>query len=183
MSAGMSRDFPANEFILLTKANEFVFLQDLKYTAQGGLIQDGHVENGEWKHLDNNASRTPCQTCSPKSPNLLWALEKNKLVPYEDPREAAEYEKACKRCPPCLSAAFRRNDNNDAEIVIQGNPVALSHKALAILIPQVKEGVNISTEYRLITVGILFPFLLCWQYSISSGLQGVPYISIKRKIY
>ncbi|CAG8949840.1 hypothetical protein HYFRA_00004167 [Hymenoscyphus fraxineus] len=154
--AGITQMFPDGQWIPLSKSNEPAFLQDLKYLVQGGLVQDGHKEGGEWHTILNHASQTRCQACAPKPPRLFWEKKQvtkstSKLTPFEDPVEAADYERACKSRADPISAWYLRNENNVVTFKVICDIFGLIHRAQANLTTVLKSEHELTMQYRLIT--------------------------------
>lgn len=75
-----------------------------------------------------------CEECAPKPPSLKWTLGKdNKLVPFEDSREALPFERAIKTRPQPLVVLADIDRSGYTQIRLAINPETLMHRALAKL--------------------------------------------------
>lgn len=105
----------------------------------------------------NNILMTPdsesghiCRVCVPRKPRILWSRHKgNKLRAYEDPHDAALYERQMK-VRPALFLAFRRiNELGHGCFRVTLNIQSLLHRAYAKLVDSGNQ--NISLSWRLIS--------------------------------
>ena len=70
-----------------------------------------------------------CNVCNPPSPSIIWGRDKNdRITPYENPQEAAIYERAIKSRPSPFLIFRRINALGDAELRFTLNVQALTHQ-------------------------------------------------------
>jgi hypothetical protein len=75
-----------------------------------------------------------CNACNPPYPGIIWGRDnKDRITPYEDPQQAAIYERAVKSRPSPFLIFRRINGLGDAELRFTLNIQALTHQALGIL--------------------------------------------------
>ena len=106
------------------------------------------VELNSWMMMSTTEGQARCTVCAPLPPQIQWRLPQKQLkkrrdyiVPYEDPHQAAEFERRSKAQPaafticlsPCGSGVGSR------EIALAINPQTLVHRALAKLPPLATE--------------------------------------------
>ncbi len=83
------------------------------------------------KYKDSKVSH--CHTCAPAPPDMKWKLdEKNKLVPFEDPKTAGAFENQLKDRPPPLVTEVLA-DKGTVSLKMGFNPQTLVHRAAAKL--------------------------------------------------
>ncbi|KGO52427.1 Zinc finger, RING-type [Penicillium expansum] len=71
-----------------------------------------------------------CNTCNPLTPSILWGRDnKDRIIPYENPQEAAVYEHAIKNRPSPFLVFRRISEHGDAELRFTLNVQALTHQA------------------------------------------------------
>jgi hypothetical protein len=89
-----------------------------------------HPESPSHSHeVDAN-----CNVCNPPSPSITWGRDKNdRITPYEDPQQAAIYERAVKSRPSPFLIFRRINGLGDTELRFTLNIQALTHQALGKL--------------------------------------------------
>lgn len=108
----------------------------------------GNLETWSDVELDHVQSR--CDRCAPSRPELAWHLRGNKLVPFEDPVQAGQYERALKTRPAALVAQIRLDDDVGT-LQIGVNTATLLHQAIASL-PlrenKLKLSWRLHTDYR-----------------------------------
>ncbi|KAJ5146087.1 C-5 cytosine methyltransferase [Penicillium bovifimosum] len=76
-----------------------------------------------------------CDICNPPGPTMIWVRDKaNRMIPYENPQEAALYEHAIKTRPSPFLVSRRVNEHGDAELRFTLNVQALTHQAQGILV-------------------------------------------------
>ncbi|CAI7647065.1 unnamed protein product [Penicillium viridicatum] len=78
----------------------------------------------------NHFSNRNCNTCNPPTPSILWGRDnKDRIIPYENPQDAAVYERAIKNRPSPFLVFRRINEHGDAELRFTLNVQALAHQA------------------------------------------------------
>ncbi|KAJ5401047.1 hypothetical protein N7465_011536 [Penicillium sp. CMV-2018d] len=78
----------------------------------------------------NHHSNGNCNTCNPPTPSILWGRDnKDRIIPYENPQDAAVYERAIKNRPSPFLVFRRINEHGDAELRFTLNVQALAHQA------------------------------------------------------
>lgn len=105
----------------------------------------------EWKVLDyttsntsSDNSETSCGTCEPPVPRIKWGRnEANQVAPFEDPIDAAKYERAVKSRPPPFIAFNRSEGDGQMSFVVALNLQSLAHQAHAKLKSPLTPGVNL----------------------------------------
>ncbi|KAI2676555.1 hypothetical protein CBS147355_5657 [Penicillium roqueforti] len=71
-----------------------------------------------------------CNTCNPPTPSILWGRDnRDRIIPYENPQDAAVYERAIKNRPSPFLVFRRINEHGDAELRFTLNVQALTHQA------------------------------------------------------
>ncbi len=151
--------------IPLTEHKEF-------FTAFAWLTQKASVLPGleEWKEFLDLPS-TSCQMCAPDAPGIKWRLEapkqgmKNgnatkpltakkkmpsKLVAFEDPVEAAIFERSLKNRPSPLVTQIHIDNAGLTKLRMAVNPQTLMHRAFAKLLAS-QDSAGISLSWRLCT--------------------------------
>ncbi|KAJ5466265.1 hypothetical protein N7530_010052 [Penicillium desertorum] len=78
----------------------------------------------------NHHTNGNCNTCNPPTPSILWGRDnKDRIIPYENPQDAAVYERAIKNRPSPFLVFRRINEHGDAELHFTLNVQALTHQA------------------------------------------------------
>ncbi|OQE11510.1 hypothetical protein PENVUL_c002G04166 [Penicillium vulpinum] len=78
----------------------------------------------------NHPTNGNCNTCNPPTPSILWGRDnKDRIIPYENPQDAAVYERAIKNRPSPFLVFRRINEHGDAELRFTLNVQALTHQA------------------------------------------------------
>ncbi|KAL2872557.1 putative SNF2 family helicase [Aspergillus lucknowensis] len=133
-------------------------LRDYAWLFQKAAAQSSF---GEWNHVAENGWTSPCSVCVPTKPRILWGRNRRGWIrAYEDPFDAARYERQVKSRPsPFL--IFRRSDElgvRDFRITL--NVQTLLHQAIPRLMDSSID--NLSLHWRLVpnsydTRNFLFP--------------------------
>jgi len=98
-----------------------------------------HLEgfSDTWRNLQVPPRIRKCKTCTPKEPDLKWSFKQKgrieTIVPYEDERQALDFEKGMSDLPEAFSVQIRKLDNSWCALRIGLNVPALAHLALAQL--------------------------------------------------
>lgn len=108
----------------------------------------------KWRLLALPGLHIKCQQCAPDSPDLQWRLEEagktKRITPYEDPRQAGQYERAMKlRAAPFVTYT-RIDEQKIGRLMIGLNVPTLAHRALAKL-PDLTSYDGVSLSWRLVT--------------------------------
>lgn len=78
----------------------------------------------------NHHSNDNCNICNPPTPSILWGRDnKDRIIPYENPQDAAVYERAIKNRPSPFLVFRRIDEHGDAELRFTLNVQALTHQA------------------------------------------------------
>ncbi|KAJ5262375.1 hypothetical protein N7524_007680 [Penicillium chrysogenum] len=78
----------------------------------------------------NHNTNGNCNTCNPATPSILWGRDnKDRIIPYENPQDAAVYERAIKNRPSPFLVFRRINEHGNAELRFTLNVQALTHQA------------------------------------------------------
>ena len=152
--------------IPLTEHKEF-------FTAFAWLTQKASNLPGleEWKEV-SDPSITACQLCAPDAPDIKWRLEApkqskkkadatkpvtankkqpiRKLAAFEDPVQAAIFERRLKNRPSPLVTQIHIDNTGLIKLRLAVNPQTLMHRALAKLLSS-HDGAGISMSWRLCT--------------------------------
>ncbi|KAJ6110097.1 C-5 cytosine methyltransferase [Penicillium sp. IBT 16267x] len=97
----------------------------------GGALASHH----EWAVLELAGLSTSCATCKPTQPFLIWGRDqKERVVLYEDPQEAAVYERAVKQRPTPFLIFENVDTFGRGELKIAVNLQSMAHSALGKLI-------------------------------------------------
>lgn len=87
-----------------------------------------------WRDVENKL-KCQCPTCAPAVPNMKWKLdEKSKIVPFEDPTQAAPFEQAMKDRPSALLTQMCIDQDGAINLKLAINPQTLLHRAAAKLL-------------------------------------------------
>lgn len=113
----------------------------------------GLSEFQEWAPVINHESnKRACPVCAPPKPRILWGRSRKGCIKaYEDPHDAALYERQTKAKPsPFL--IFRRVSEHDdiGSLLITLNVQTLLHQARDKVIIRSKEDRNVSFFWRLV---------------------------------
>lgn len=98
----------------------------------------------------NNHSNGNCNTCNPPTPSILWGRDnKDRIIPYENPQDAAVYERAIKNRPSPFLVFRRIDEHGDAELRFTLNVQALTHQADGKLVGTASRE-TVTSRWRLI---------------------------------
>lgn len=98
------------------------------------------TEFPEWNMITVGVERpsdddTFCHTCDPPVPGIVWGRDKEgRVIPYEDPRGAATYERAAKSKPAPFVLLRRVDDAGNAHLRFALNIQSLAHQAYGRLV-------------------------------------------------
>ncbi|KAJ5151239.1 uncharacterized protein N7482_010491 [Penicillium canariense] len=113
------------------------------------------TEFRDWNNITVGAERpsdksTICHTCDPPAPGILWGRDKKgRVIPYEDPRGAAVYERAAKSKPAPFVLLRRIDEAANAELRFALNIQSLAHQAYGQL-GHIGDHSSIEAKWRLI---------------------------------
>ncbi|KAJ5805782.1 C-5 cytosine methyltransferase [Penicillium pulvis] len=98
-------------------------------------VGDAIASHHQWEILELAGLSTSCGTCKPTQPFLIWGRDqKERVVLYEDPLEAAVYERAVKQRPPPFMIFENVDTFGRGELKIAVNLQSMAHSALGKLI-------------------------------------------------
>jgi len=112
-----------------------------------------------------------CNRCAPSRPQIKWVFIKNKHKPFEDPQEAAPYERALKSRPSPFVTHVKLDEGDVGVLRIGLNVATLVHRALCRM-PAEDRGAPI-LSWRLVTDYIPEPRLLLPFYDLVSNKNDV----------
>ncbi|KAJ5788714.1 hypothetical protein N7457_003704 [Penicillium paradoxum] len=82
------------------------------------------------RSMDDHDVNDNCKICNPPTPTILWGRDKkDRITPYENPQEAAIYERAIKSRPSPFLVFRRINEHGETELRFTLNIQALTHQA------------------------------------------------------
>lgn len=124
------------------------------------LEQVRHLEGfkDKWRNLQVPDRIRKCETCSPSEPDLRWQFKQKgrieTIAPYEDERQALDYEKGMRNLPEAFSVQIRKLNLKCAALRIGLNVPALTHLALAQLqvfpgSPRITSSATTTAKWRL----------------------------------
>jgi hypothetical protein len=93
-----------------------------------------------WKKLDWNSRMSPgqatiCDGCVPIPPGIIWSRsQKDQVVPLEDPKGAATFERAAKESPPAFMVFSQVHAGGIGELKFAINLQSMAHRAFGKLI-------------------------------------------------
>jgi hypothetical protein len=142
------------------------------FTFFAWLIQKASTLSGleEWREI-SDPSITSCQLCAPDAPDIKWRLEApkqskkadatepvtakkkqpiRKLAAFEDPVQAAVFERRLKNRPSPLVTQIHIDSAGLIKLRLAVNPQTLMHRALAKLLSS-HNSAGISMSWRLCT--------------------------------
>ena len=110
-----------------------------------------HVDSAKWHSLVLPEIEARCHSCSPESPKHQWRLgdDGDTILPYEEPRSAAQYEKMIKQRPQAIvvEAHMTAEGRKDASQIRLGvNLVSMAHRVIARLPRNAR---NVSFSWKL----------------------------------
>ncbi|KAJ9242829.1 hypothetical protein DTO271D3_569 [Paecilomyces variotii] len=94
----------------------------------------------------SDLGETICSVCAPKKPRTIWGLGRREtIVPYEDPFEAATYERNIKSRPSAFVAFSMVDEENIVHLKLAVNISTLLHQAYDNLVgPRICQEVELS---------------------------------------
>ncbi|RDW90589.1 putative SNF2 family helicase [Aspergillus mulundensis] len=114
----------------------------------------GYSDFEAWGQIANPSIHGPCMTCVPPKPRIIWGRDaKLRIKAFEDPHDAARYERAIKTRPPAF-LIFRKNCNQNAasglaELRVTLNIQTLLHQAFSRL-PDISPQAPATFHWRLV---------------------------------
>ncbi|RDW92414.1 hypothetical protein BP5796_01808 [Coleophoma crateriformis] len=143
------------EWVKLTKSTELDIKDELLWMLAQGKKLSCHVESsGNWQRVCTRQNPDRCVSCAPYSPKILWKIKNGKQIPFEDPKEAAAYERSLKARPRALEAFYNFDaTKHSLHMKVGFNPQTLLHQAEAALLENVgnHHDVEVMHSYRLVT--------------------------------
>ncbi|KAI9675585.1 MAG: hypothetical protein M1817_000951 [Caeruleum heppii] len=121
-----------------------------------------------WKKLRAAGPVEKCQLCAPAKPAVRWRMDGEKMVPFEDPQEAAPYERSLKNRPTPFVTQARMGNDGVGSIRIGLNVSTLSHRASANL-ARGEANHDIEVSWRLSTDYIAPPRIQLPRFSLRSN--------------
>lgn len=109
----------------------------------------------DWNILSAGGQRptddnTLCHTCDPPAPGIVWGRDREgRVIPYEDPRGAATYERAAKSKPAPFVLLRRVDEDGNAELRFALNIQSLAHQAYGRLVDRCNRS-RIEFQWRLV---------------------------------
>ncbi|KAJ5657749.1 C-5 cytosine methyltransferase [Penicillium longicatenatum] len=98
-------------------------------------VGDALASHQVWGILEFAGLSTSCGTCKPTQPSLIWGRDqKERVVLYENPQEAAIYERAVKQRPPPFLIFENVDTFGRGELRLAVNLQSMAHFALGNLI-------------------------------------------------
>lgn len=87
-----------------------------------------------WRRMEFSSPYCTCEICTPPRPKIKWTQSLGsgsvKLVPYEDTKEAINYERLIKARPSPFDTYVRIDDDFNGNLAIYTNVTTLAHRAL-----------------------------------------------------
>jgi hypothetical protein len=115
-----------------------------------------------------------CNVCNPPSPSITWGRDKNdRITPYENPQEAAIYERAVKSQPSPFLIFRRINGFGDAELRFTLNIQALTHLAHGKL-AGIASREKITSQWRLLPHAYDMAKEASSRFSLMSNSNDIP---------
>lgn len=110
-----------------------------------------------WRYLGHLPSDyQQCMTCVPESPAIMWTCsrgaKKTKIIPYEDGRDAGEFERRIKARPApfLVQTCIDTDEKHTGRLLVGLNVPTLVHRALARL-DDVQSGDDVEISWSLNT--------------------------------
>lgn len=112
-------------------------LKSLSWAIEGLAAASG---SPDWKKIDWNSRMSPgqatiCNGCVPIPPGIIWSRsQKDQVVPLENPKGAATFERAVKERPPAFMVFSQVHAGGIGELRFAINLQSMAHKAFGKLI-------------------------------------------------
>ena len=113
-------------------------------------IQASHDVSVPWTNVNTPVYNGTCNVCAPKPPTIKWTYAESRsgsLVPYEDGKEAGQYERAVKTRPSLFVVELSDISPGKKQIMISLNISSLAHRILA----RTQTWQNVSLDWSLDT--------------------------------
>jgi hypothetical protein len=126
-------------------------LKDLSWAFQGVAAVAG---SPYWMQIDWNrpmpSSQSPiCGNCVPTPPDVIWRLSgKNTVVPIEDPKGAAAFERTIKSKPPAFMVFSHVDSDGLGELRFALNIQSLAHQAFGRLVDPKDPKISEETRFH-----------------------------------
>lgn len=115
-----------------------IALQDLSWAIQGVAAVAGSLDwmQIDWNKLMPSGQATICGHCVPTPPGTIWCIGRDgkSVVPLEDPKGAAEFERAIKTKPPAFMVFSHVDTVGIGELRFALNIQSMAHQAFGNLI-------------------------------------------------
>ena len=115
-----------------------IALKDLSWAIQGVAAVAGSLDwmQIDWNKLMPSSQATICGHCVPTPPGTIWSLGRDgkSVVPLEDPKGAAEFERAIKTKPPAFMVFSHVDTVGIGELRFALNVQSMAHQAFGNLI-------------------------------------------------
>ena len=122
-------------WVVVDENNERLVYASFSWLTEKARGLDGFLR--KWRPLVLPDQHITCQNCAPDPPDLKWRLaqagQTRKIMPYEDPRQAGQYERAMKSRAAPFVTYVRIDENKIGRLTIGLNVPTLAHRALAKL--------------------------------------------------
>ncbi|KFY20881.1 hypothetical protein V491_03351 [Pseudogymnoascus sp. VKM F-3775] len=126
-----------------------------------------------WREVENQLASHRCATCAPAIPNMKWRLdEKRRIVPFEDPTEAAPFEIAMKGRPSPLVTQVCIDDAGNVNLKLAVNPQTLIHRAAAKLLGD--DATSATLQWRLVTDYVAPPKMVFPAFTLKNNDKDTP---------
>lgn len=126
-----------------------------------------------WREVENQLAGHRCATCAPAIPNMKWRLdEKRRIVPFEDPTEAAPFEIAMKGRPSPLVTQVCIDDAGNVNLKLAVNPQTLIHRAAAKLLGD--DATSATLQWRLVTDYVAPPKMVFPAFTLKNNDKDTP---------
>jgi SNF2-related domain len=147
LSQGENFGSKVGEWFEINRANERTIFSQVSWITERVRSING-LETWQYLAPHSSSLHESCERCAPKYPRVRWRLQKNKLIPYEDPQDAGPFERALKNRPEAFITQIRIDDDSVGNLRIGLNIPTLIHRALSKL---PKNGVDTKVSWRLHT--------------------------------
>jgi hypothetical protein len=123
-----------------------------------------------WRFMGLPRDFDRCRRCAPSPPKVKWRVVKEKLDPFEDPQQAAPYERALKDRPAPFLTHIRIDNDGVGLLKIGLNVSTLIHRAFSNL-PKKGSLSDVELSWRLTTDYVLPPKATLPAFNLRSNKQ------------
>jgi hypothetical protein len=132
IGAHLAGSWPREEWFSVNSFNEDRFFKEFLWVFQRALYNPQHQEDGPFHQLD--VAIVDYADCAPSPPTRKWAIGTDgKLVPFEDPEEAAQYERVMKRQARPINLYAKIDEKGLFNFKVAITPAILCQKSRATL--------------------------------------------------